>query len=449
MTTQRYGDLEVSITGSTDRKWPVPNSPSAPPVSGSHQVRIGFRRAAEGWWPVGCQFGPGVGHEGVGAVLLRDLSSDRSMLRPPVDWQLIGDLPQALGQGVVRVWRPIPPPGYVALSDFAGRFDSWMICIKQEHNGRVYARRGEVGEQLLQHGNMRLWSVVTPPYPDGDVDERLFLPIGAFTAVLTPGRPDPTPTTWILDLPAAVERAPGPDIPVLTSHARPPARTRVTDRAVTVPYFMVNDPNRSLDWQIQNSPFYRIRRHRTFDLILFRDNRAGTLPQKEAQRITTGVTREAGSSFSVTTGITVGASVGVEMSAKPFGMGASTTVTASVSASVEVGYETRSNVSTLAEETLDRELAIPPHSTGCLWMEHHELVPIRADGSTLSAQAALGFSTDYYVTGEFPAGAGVVPSIRDVSGTHTRLPARHLPPTGPRAAADTPAPAPDTLAEEQ
>ncbi|MFD8116576.1 hypothetical protein [Streptomyces microflavus] len=409
-------------------------------MSGSHQIRMGVRSADEGWWPVGCQFGPGAGPEGVGAVLLRDLSADRSLLRPPVDWQLLGDLPQALGQGVVRVWRPVPPPGYVALSDFAGRFDSWAICIKQEHNGRVYARRGEVGEQLLQHGSMRLWSVVTPPYPDGDLDERLFLPVGGFTAVLTGGRPDPTPTTWILDLPAAVERGPGPGIPVLASAARPPAQTRVTDRTVTVPYFMVNDPARTLDWQIQNSPFYRIRRHRVFDLVLFRDNRAGTVAQTESQRITTGVTREAGSSFSVATGITVGASVGVEMSAKPFGVGASTTVTASVSASVEVGYETRSNVSTMVEEGKERGLVIPARSTGCLWMEHHELVPVRADGSTLGSQAALGFRTDYYVTGEFPGGAGVIPFTSDASGKRTPLPARHMPTSRPWATVDTPPP---------
>ncbi|OKI95131.1 hypothetical protein AMK19_33250 [Kitasatospora sp. CB01950] len=299
---------------------------------------------------------------------------------------------------------------------------------------------------------MRLWSVVTPPYPDGDLDERLFLPMGGFTAVNVAGRPNPTPTTWILDLPAVVERQNGPGIPVLTSPARPPAQTRVNDRTVTVPYTLVDDPARTAAWRIANSPFYRIRRHRIFDLVLFRDNRAGTVAQTESQTITTGVTREEGHSFNVATGITVGASMGVEVSAKPFGVGVSVTTTTSVSASLELGYESRRNVSTMTEESKERGLVIPPHSTGCLWMEQHELTPVRADGTTLGVQASLGFRTDYYVTGEFPGGAGVAPFTTDASDERTLLPANHLLPDRPGAAVDTPlpdAPAADGKPDEE
>ncbi|MEV7356414.1 hypothetical protein [Kitasatospora sp. NPDC091276] len=319
------------------------------------------------------------------------------------------------------------------------------MCIRQGvHNGWRYARRGEVGEHLFEHAGTRLWSVVTPPYPDGDRDERLFLPVGGFTAVRVAGRPDPTPTTWILDLPAVVQHASGPGIPILTSPARPPAQVGVVDRIVTVPYVLVDDPSRTTAWRIQNSPFYRLRRRRIFDLVLFRDNTRGTVAQPESQTITTGVTQEAGWSFSVATGITVGASVGVEASAKPFGMGASVTTTASVSASIELGYETRRNVSTMASDSRERGLIIPPHSTGCLWMEHHELTPVRANGETLSTQSTLGFRTEYYVTGEFPGGSGVTPFTSDASGERTPLPATHLLPDRPRADTDTPPP--DTTA---
>jgi hypothetical protein len=84
---------------------------------------------------------------------------------------------------------------------------------------------------VFEQGNVRLWSVVTPPYPDGDLDEHLHLPVGNFTAVTSDGTPAPTATTWILDLPAVVEKRDGPEIPELTSHARPPAQTR----GLTVP----------------------------------------------------------------------------------------------------------------------------------------------------------------------------------------------------------------------
>ncbi|MFJ2776469.1 hypothetical protein [Kitasatospora sp. NPDC087315] len=445
MITQRYGDLELHYTTSVRTAWPTSIIPRAEGASSHPRILVGHV-GQSGWWPAGFQFSNGTNLADAGSLLLRDVSADRSLIQPCVRWERIGDLPRVVsGPGAgdelsSAVWRPIPPPGYVALSDCASVSAPSLetgVCIRQVHNGRRYARQGEVGEQLFDGAGTRLWSVVTPPYPDGDLDERLFLPVGGFTAVRVAGRPNPTPTTWILDLPAVVQRAPGPGIPVLTSPARPPAQTRVTDRTVTVPYVLVNDPNRTAAWQIQNSPFYRIRRHRIFDLVLFRDNRAGTVAQPESQTITTGVTREAGFSFSVATGITVGASVGVEASAKPFGMGASVTTTASVSASIELGYETRRNVSTMAEERKERGLIIPPRSTGCLWMEQHELVPVRANGETLSAQASLGFRTDYYVTGEFPGGSGVIPFTSDASGERIPLPARHLLPDRPRAAADT------------
>ncbi|WNI14220.1 hypothetical protein [Actinacidiphila sp. ITFR-21] len=432
MIIQRYGDLEVGITREVATRW----SPFINPTSLYTAIIMGVGHGD--FHPVAAQYGGGSLQQRM-AVLLRDVSAGRDLLRPPAGWQRLGGLPTANPDRPASIWRPVPPPGYVALGDIASleQPGSWVACVKQVHNGRAYVRQGEAGGLLWESAGVRLWSVVPPPYPDGDLDERLFLPVGAFTVVSTAGRPNPTPTTWILDLPAAVERGPGPGIPVLTSHSRPPAQTRVTDRTVTVPYFMVDDPNRSVDWRIDNSPFYRIRRHRNFDLVLFRDNRAGTVAQTEAEEITTGVTHEAGTSFSVTTGITVGTSVGVEASAKPFGVGASTTVTASVSASLEVGYETRRNVAVLSEQKKTRGLVIPPHSTGCLWMERHELVPVRADGSVLSAQAALGFRTDYYVTGEFPGGTGVIPFTSDASGTRTALPATHLPPfsTFPRTAA--------------
>ncbi|MFF8732200.1 hypothetical protein ACF073_37905 [Streptomyces sp. NPDC015171] len=75
------------------------------------------------------------------------------------------------------------------------------------------------------------------------------------------------------------------------------------------------------------------------------------MPQDESRAITTGITKEQGDTFSVNTVVTVGASVGVTAGAKPFGVGAETTVTASVSATVEMGYERRTNITAMREET--------------------------------------------------------------------------------------------------
>ncbi|MEV4746411.1 hypothetical protein AB0K21_08575 [Streptosporangium sp. NPDC049248] len=424
--TQRYGDLEIGF-GNAIRTWPVPDGSTHP----SGIWRLGTM-PGNNRWAAGMHFGPGSPGALPGAISLRDVSSDQSLLRRPVRWQYLGPLPSA-----GALWRPIPPEGYVALGDIAVRNDmppeqyagyADTVCVKRVHNGRSYVRPAECGQQLFEAGGWRLWSIVTPHHPDDDLEERLILPLGCFTAVNSSGRPAPTPVTWILDLPAVIDRRPGPEIPELTSHARPPAQALITDRTVTVPYFMVKDDARDVQWKVTHSPFYRILRRRHYELVLYRDNRNGTLPQPERQEVTTGVTREVSDAFSRSVGITVGVQVGVEVSAAPLGVGVSTTVTNSVSTSIETGYERRNTVSTMREETKDRGLNIPPHSSACLWMEHHTLTAMRGNGDSLGPSASLGFLTDYYVTGEYPGRSGTTYFEETPDGNRVERPARHLPP---------------------
>ncbi|MFJ5726471.1 hypothetical protein, partial [Streptomyces sp. NPDC093149] len=319
----------------------------------------------------------------------RPASADKSLLRKPVSWERLGDLPDTGSQWECALWRPVPPDGYVALGDIAARRDigpegygGWAdtMCVKKTHNGRNYVRQAECSELLYEENGWKLWSIATPPYPDGDLDEHLYLPMGCFTAVRSEGHPAPTPVTWTLDLPAIIDKRDGPEIPELTSHNRPPATIVITDRTVTVPYFMVKDDARNDRWKRDNSPFYKIERKRHYELILYRDNRNGTVEQEESQAVTTGVSEENSEAFSQNTGVTVSESVGVEVGARPFGIGAGVTVTSSVSATIETGYESRYSVSAMRQETKTRGLAIPPHSSACLWMEHHRLITRRGNG---------------------------------------------------------------------
>ncbi|MFJ5726227.1 hypothetical protein [Streptomyces sp. NPDC093149] len=61
-------------------------------------------------------------------------------------------------------------------------------------------------------------------------------------------------------------------------------------------------------------------------------------------------------------------------------------------------------------------------------MEHHRLITRRGNGDDLGPSAALGFLTDYYVTGEYPgrSGAGYFEVTAD--GTRTTGPTRRLAP---------------------
>ncbi|MFJ2006693.1 hypothetical protein [Streptomyces chartreusis] len=128
--------------------------------------------------------------------------------------------------------------------------------------------------------------------------------------------------TWVLDLRAVVDKAGyDPDL-TLTSCNPPPARSIVTDRTVTVPYQMVEDQGRTEAWKVADSPFCKIRRKRQYDLVRrvdFRGSGGGTV----LEEFQLGVSQERGQEFSQDVGICVGVIVGVEVSAEPFGLGAS------------------------------------------------------------------------------------------------------------------------------
>ncbi|MFJ9371511.1 Vps62-related protein [Nocardia sp. NPDC101769] len=409
MISQRYGDLELGFTTNfVEQRF------------NTHlgETTLGFWRpiAPAGWSVLGTYWtGGGAGSEydprgKHGGLIVKDASS-AGLLRPPVDYELIWSYFVYPSYRFASLWRPIPPAGYVALGDyFQGGTDKppadAMVCVKKTHQGRDLVREGETSRgplfALNYGGLVSGWTIVAPPYPNGDLDEHLYVPTGLHTAVTGWDRPSPTAVTWVLDLPAVVEEGPDPELPVLHSYDAPPEQTVVTDRIVTVPYFMVKDTDRDEKWKVDNSPFYKLRRKRHYELILFRDNEHGSESQTASEAIETGVSTSMEESFSETTGITVGFSMGVEASAKPFGMGVSTTMESSVSTAIELGYERRYGVTSMESTTITQQLTIPPRSSGALWMERHELLPVRADGAMVSTDGKLPFRTKIYRTGQYP-----------------------------------------------
>lgn len=390
MITQRYGDLEIAYT----TEWNV-----SPYFHTGVPVRKGE------WKILGSVFAhtsPSTWAGNVGGLLVRDRSSGQDLLRPPMDFQRVGRFAgDAPWSGLIRavIWRPVPPVGYVSLGDVvtmraagegaAVKPDAsalGLMCVKKEHAGRAYVRRGELGRLPLQANGSgeALWAVTNPLLPVDDTEEHLLLPTSAFSF-----GPDtqhaPTAVTWVLDLPAVVDKADyDPDL-TLTSYNPPPPRSIVTDRTVTVPYHMVKDDGRTEAWKVANSPFYKIERKRQYDLVRhvdFRGSGGGAI----SEAIQQGVSEEQGQEFSQNVGISVSATVGVEASAKPFGMGASAYAEATVSASLELGFASRYSVSAFENKTVSVSYDVPSDHAGALWTDTHLLVPLRADGTLVTSQ---------------------------------------------------------------
>ncbi|WP_432161926.1 hypothetical protein [Streptomyces tendae] len=403
MITQRYGDLEVAYT----THWHVnPYFRTGLPVAEGDWRVLGnvlSTKAASDW----------TGN--VGGLLVKDLSPGQDLLKPPVAFEQVGvfevSFPwSALFNAVV--WRPVPPAGYVALGDVVtkrttagGESDGTVMpdaaalglaCVKETHEGRGYVRRGELGRRPVRvNGRGKaLWAVTNPLYPVDDTEEHLLLPAATFSC-----GPDeqhaPTDVTWVLDLPAVVDRADyAPDL-TLTSYDAPPAQSVVTDRAVTVPYHMVKDGGRTEAWKVANSPFYRILRKRQYDLVRhvdYRGSGGGTITEEIQQ----GVSEERGEEFAENVGISVGVTAGVEASVEPFGMGVSAYAETTVSESVELGYASRYGVSTFENKTVSVSYDVPAGHAGALWTDSHLLVPARGD-DTLVTDANLKLNAGNYV----------------------------------------------------
>lgn len=415
MIVQRYGDLEIGYS----TNW----QPHGPPQGETISPAGGIR--PEGQWRVlGSVLSPEHGNVsewlqgGFGGLVVRDRSAGGVLLAPPVDFYWVANLGAMPGW---FLWRPVPPPGYVALGDVWGAWQSppdasalGLVCVRRNHGGRDYVRQGEHGRTPLRalHPNMAAWPITPPLFPADDTTERLLLPAGTFSC--GPNTPHgPTHVTWVLDLPAVVDST-GYDPDLRLDSYNPPApRSVVTDRTVTVPYVMVTDNARPESWKVANSPFYRVQRRRQFDLIRhvdFRGQGGGQISEEVEQ----GVSRERSSEFSTTTGLTVGVSVGVEASAKPFGVGATTTVETSVSTSIELGYARRYGVTTFEHKRVGVSYDVPAGHAGALWSDTHELVPVRRDG-TLVTNANLRLNAGYYVGRTFPHGPSTTVTARTLS----------------------------------
>lgn len=417
MITQRYGVLELAYTTSFRLLWNDKGS-------GADEDGAFWLPNAQGdFRPIG----PIVVNtyddiNGLYGGLL--VKGDPGVVAEPVDYKPIWN---DKGSGADRdgaVWRPIPPPGYVALGDlFWAGYDKpatnaiWCVRAEQTIGGDVGARQWwDKGSGAK--ADVSIWAVDTPRYPDNQ-EQVLYVPAFTFTAVPNYSEPSTTPVVNVLNLPSQVTVNPGPPIPVMTSYDRPPEEVHVIDRQDIVPFVLVKDDEKTVQWRVNNSPFYTLQRERWYNQIMYRDNRNGSEPARMSDSVETGVSQEESQAFSMKTGISVSATSGIDLFVK---------AEYTVSVSLELGYEHRYTNTVFVNETKTQEMTVPAHASGTLWAMDDQLFPIRRDGSILGSEGQLTFTTAAYVTGEYPPNAGVqstalpsVPSARTVTETPERV----------------------------
>ncbi|WP_078962104.1 Vps62-related protein [Streptomyces hygroscopicus] len=416
----RYGALDIAVTSSFHTLWTDRGSKADKDFS-AHMPLIGLLDGLMGWKILGHVGRPH--HEDLGGkfavVIARGANPADELLKPPDDFELIWRDKGSGAKADGSVWRPVPPGGYVALSDVWT--DSWdkpsasrFACVRKAAvNGHSYVREGVIGPLIWNDKgsgadwDCSTWSIRTPPYPLDSTD-RLLLDVGGQVANRSWDKPNRT--VWVLDLPAVVIKKNPAPAPVQTGFAFPEPREtlKVLDRQVTVPCTVISDPGKTPAWQVQNSPFYTLERRTSFYAQMHNHNQTSET-QNPSQEVVTGVSNSNSQEFSRKTSITVTAKAGIEI--KGLSAGIETSV------AQELGYSTRTEVTYFQENRHTWTLNTAPGTAAVAWSPRHDIRAVRADGDPVG-QASLIFDIESRTYTQCPpAGHGVGQGGILVNGT--------------------------------
>ncbi|MCO7225150.1 Vps62-related protein [Pleionea sp. CnH1-48] len=388
---KRFGDLILTFTDQYELRWNDKGS-------GAH---------SDGayWHPV-----PPKGFHALGSVGVNnynDINNKQASicvkaatddaLKPPVSYDLIW---ADHGSGADRdgsCWRPVPPEGYVALGDvFVNGYDNPsqldIMCVRKD-----LTQRAVIGSEIwADHGSgadkdIDTFEVIAPAL---DVDTKKgFFSVNSIVANNHYSKPTDAPEINCLNLPFPVEELNDPNAPTLNSYNMPPTYSGKTiDRIVAVPFTAICDEAYSLEWKVQNSPFYYVERQIAYHRELFNHNQT-SVPQTVSKTVTTGVTETNSETFSRTTGISVTAESGVSF------LGTGGKVSATVS--VELGWETSRSVAEFKQDSVLKQLVTPVDKASALWAISYTLMVARENNTYLADQ--MVFDVDSFVESEYPS----------------------------------------------
>ncbi|ANW18409.1 Vps62-related protein [Streptomyces clavuligerus] len=336
------------------------------------------------------------------------------LFAPPVRWDLVWTDRGSGAHSDASIWRPVPPPGYVALGDVCVRgYNAPSLpdyrCVKNgDVRGHTYVREATIGGCIWNDrgtgsgSSVSLWSITPPNYPPDNV-ERLILGVDTFVA--NSNHDKPTRTVYVLDLPAQVTQQNPPSVPVMKSPGMPQPREfgKVTDHTVIVPCSVVKDVGLTAGQQVDQTPFYTLERRVSYYCQMHYDNTTGPVQQTNEQTVTTGVSKTKSEEFSTRTSIGISRTAGISMQ----GMEASQTL----NFSIEFGYSVRYDNTQFEENSNKWSLSVPPKTAASLWSPRHEIIALRDDGTAVGGQGGISFDVEsrVYVQYTPPGSAAAAP----------------------------------------
>lgn len=318
-------------------------------------------------------------------------------------------------------WRPIAPEGYVALghvfttSHKTAPALSDVVCVRKMDGTDALVHKGKVGTSGITDGgaiydtsgtgadhHLSAWAVAAPA---SDGDEKGLIAAQTFIGKQGRGAPTDDDALWVLNLPFPSERFESPALPELSGYAKPADYTgEIDDALVYVPFTGIvdNDPiggtgetKISAGWQVENSPFYTVRRSARYHLVSFLNNTTQQVQTSPPETHTIGVNQETSQTFSVETGITVGYGIKVG--------GPIVEESLSVQVSLKLGFSQTVSHGGFAEQSITYSISVAPRTAGALYEASYMLQAVRADGTRVGSPLAFDLKESHYATQYPPA----------------------------------------------
>jgi len=334
------------------------------------------------------------------ALCVAEARPGSGALAAPVDWIEIWNDHGSGGKNDGSCWRPVPPKNYYALGDlfvkgYAKPASNAVVCVRKD-----LTFPGKIGSSIWNdqgsgaRQDVGVWSIDVLP---GAPEQYGFIATNTFVAVTGYDTPASDPAANVLMLRFPSTSAADPEPPLLDGATKPPEHTTpVLDHTVVVPFTAIKD-EQTLDWKIQNSPFYTIERHAYYSLVLFNRNLTQQ-QQTTSSEVTVGVSNTQTSQFSTTTGITVGYAAGVDL-----GFFSSKV---NVSVSVELGFMQSTSVAVMRSSTVRANLDTPAEHAAALWTASYQLMLVRAGGERVGVPLAFEAAGSSFLESQFPPPKG-------------------------------------------
>ena len=261
----------------------------------------------------------------VPSVSVNDSSAGGDLIQVPVGYTLIATTTNTCDPPfyAMRAYKPVCPSGYVALSTQTCPTNVAVPCVDTYCVKEEYTMQGQPGRYVgwfnkAGGGSGNVWEITIDPYENPDPGYAP-LPVGGFIWCSGDASTCDADMLHVLKIPVETVEAHsvGEDetsfhLEDYPSHEFPVGRP-FFGSAIRVPFTFIPDERSAVDENVNNYPFWSVRRVESYYSLFWYDNRQNNLPWEQSVEKCSGWEDTATTNFETAIGLDVSISGGCDL----------------------------------------------------------------------------------------------------------------------------------------